>query len=353
MWSNTQARHANGYRSWAGLSSKNKDKVPTFQQNLKFFFEYQIGWSYIRYFMWNFAGRQNDFMNMDGNSLYGNWESGISFIDNARLGSPSSDVNAPNYLANNKGKNHYFFLPLILGLIGMLFHFKKNDQDALSVLLFFLFTGVLIIVYLNVVPFQPRERDYAYVGSFYAFSIWIGLGVLAIYDFINKNLDSKTSAALATVISLLVPTLMAAENWDDHDRSGRSTALEVAKNNLEGVDNCQFHLASVDDIPLPDESADFGYSLGVLHHIPDTAGGIKACVAKLKKGAPFLIYLYYAFDNKPVWYRFLWNLSEIGRFFISRMPYFLRYFTSIELCKSVSLLVSCKNNCFISFFLKP
>lgn len=105
-------------------------------------------------------------------------------------------------------------------------------------------------------------------------------------------------------------------------------ALEVAKNNLEGVDNCQFHLASVDDIPLPDESADFGYSLGVLHHIPDTAGGIKACVAKLKKGAPFLIYLYYAFDNKPVWYRFLWKLSEIGRFFISRMPYFLRYFTS-------------------------
>jgi ubiquinone/menaquinone biosynthesis C-methylase UbiE len=105
-------------------------------------------------------------------------------------------------------------------------------------------------------------------------------------------------------------------------------ALEVAKKNLTGMDNCHFHMASVDDIPLPDESADFAYSLGVLHHIPDTAGGIKACVAKLKKGAPCLIYLYYAFDNKPVWYRFLWKLSEAGRFFISRMPYPLRYVTS-------------------------
>lgn len=249
IWSATQTSHAGGYVNWAGLKNKNVD--PTFSENLTYFFKYQIGWSYLRYFMWNFAGRQNDKMNMDGNSLHGNWESGISFIDNARLGSPSSDVLMPNHLANNKGKNHYFFLPLLLGLIGMFFHFKTNNQDALSVLLFFLFTGVLIIVYLNVVPFQPRERDYAYVGSFYAFSIWIGMGVLGIYDFISKNLDSKISASLATLIALAVPTLMAAENWDDHDRSGRFTALEVAKNYLNSCDKNAILFTNGDNDTFP------------------------------------------------------------------------------------------------------
>ena len=249
IWSSTQARHAGGYVNWAGL--KNKDAIPTFGQNLTYFFKYQIGWSYVRYFMWNFAGRQNDFMNMDGNSLNGNWESGIGFIDNARLGTPSSEVDVPDYLGKNKGKNHYYFLPLILGLIGMLFHFKQNNQDALAVLLFFLFTGVLIIVYLNVVPFQPRERDYAYVGSFYAFAIWIGLGVLGIYDFISKHLDSKTSASLATIIALAIPTLMAAENWDDHNRSGRFTALEVAKNYLNSCDKNAILFTNGDNDTFP------------------------------------------------------------------------------------------------------
>ena len=249
IWSATQASHAGGYVNWAGL--KNKDVNPTFAENLTFFFRYQIGWSYLRYFMWNFVGRQNDNMNMDGNSLNGNWESGIGFIDRARLGTPPSDFSMPNYLANNKGKNHYFFLPLILGLIGMLFHFKKNDQDALSVLLFFLFTGVLIIVYLNVVPFQPRERDYAYVGSFYAFSVWIGLGVLALYDFIGKHLDSKKSAIIATTVSVFIPALMAAENWNDHNRSGRSTALEVAKNYLNSCDKNAILFTNGDNDTFP------------------------------------------------------------------------------------------------------
>ena len=230
MWSNTQSRHASGYKMWASL--KNTERTPTFSQNLKYFFNYQIGWSYLRYFMWNFAGRQNDYMNMDGNSMNGNWESGISFIDQMRLGTPSDTI-APDHLKNNKAKNHYYFLPLLLGLIGMLFHFKKQNQDAVVVLLFFLFTGVLIIIYLNVVPFQPRERDYAYVGSFYAFSIWIGLGVLGIYDFLKKKTSSKNSIVIATTISMLIsPVLLASENWDDHDRSGRFTALEVAKNYL-------------------------------------------------------------------------------------------------------------------------
>ena len=249
IWSSTQARHAGGYVNWAGL--KNKDVKPTFGENMTYFFKYQIGWSYVRYFMWNFVGRQNDFMNMDGNSLNGNWESGIGFIDNARLGTPSSDVVIPDYLAKNKGKNHYFFLPLLLGLIGMLFHFKKSNQDALVVLLFFLFTGVLIIIYLNIVPFQPRERDYAYVGSFYAFAIWIGIGVLGIYDFISKHLDSKTSASLATIIALVIPTLMAAENWDDHDRSGRFTALEVAKNYLNSCDKNAILFTNGDNDTFP------------------------------------------------------------------------------------------------------
>ena len=249
IWSATQSRHAEGYVNWAGL--KNKDVNPTFAENLTFFFRYQIGWSYLRYFMWNFAGRQNDYMNMDGNSLHGNWESGISFIDKARLGLPATDIAPPNHLKNNKGKNHYFFLPLILGLIGMLFHFKKNNHDAITVLLFFLFTGVLIIVYLNVVPFQPRERDYAYVGSFYAFSIWIGIGVLAIYDAINKHRNSKLSACLATLIALLIPTIMAAENWDDHDRSGRFTALEVAKNYLNSCDKNAILFTNGDNDTFP------------------------------------------------------------------------------------------------------
>jgi len=249
IWSNTQARHAGGYVNWAGL--KNKDVNPTFAENMTYFFKYQIGWSYIRYFMWNFVGRQNDFMNMDGNSLKGNWESGIGFIDNARLGTPSSEINVPDYLGKNKGKNHYYFLPLLLGLIGMLFHFKKHNQDALVVLLFFLFTGVLIIIYLNVVPFQPRERDYAYVGSFYAFSIWIGLGVLGIYDFLSKRMNSTVSAGLATVIALIIPTLMLAENWDDHDRSGRFTALEVAKNYLNSCDKNAILFTNGDNDTFP------------------------------------------------------------------------------------------------------
>jgi len=255
MWSNTQSRHANGYKMWADL--KSKDSKPTFAQNLKFFFKYQIGWSYIRYFMWNFAGRQNDYMNMDGNSLHGNWESGIKFIDNARLGTPNSnDVIAPEYLANNKAKNHYYFLPLILGLIGMIYHFKFREQDAISVLLFFLFTGVLIIVYLNVVPFQPRERDYAYVGSFYAFSIWIGLGVLGVYNFLKENIKLKIPSKVNLITSILIaffmaPALMFAKNWDDHDRSGRYTALEVAKNYLNSCDKNAILFTNGDNDTFP------------------------------------------------------------------------------------------------------
>ena len=133
----------------------------------------------------------------------------------------------------------------------MRFNFKQNNQVALAVLLFFLFTGVLIIIYLNVVPFQPRERDYVYVGSFYAFSIWIGMGVLGIYDFLSKRISSTASAGLATVIALIIPTLMAAKNWDDHDRSGRFTALEVAKNYLNSCDKNAILFTNGDNDTFP------------------------------------------------------------------------------------------------------
>jgi tetratricopeptide (TPR) repeat protein len=179
--------------------------------------------------MWNFAGKQNDIQG-HGEINKGNWLSGIPFIDEFRLG-PQDNISSE--MANNKGRNKYYMLPLILGLIGLFFHFKAHNKDALVVTLLFLFTGLAIVVYLNQYPFQPRERDYAYVGSFYAFCIWIGIGVMAIFDFLSNKLDRKSSSIIATLACLLlVPTLMASENWDDHDRSNRYTARDVASNYL-------------------------------------------------------------------------------------------------------------------------
>lgn len=225
MWS---VQKTQGYKRWRRANNTNPNSRIKFGENLHFFFDYQIGWSYLRYFMWNFAGRQNDVMNMDQNDIYGNWESGLNF---------SKYDNAPIHLKDNKAKNHYYFLPLIIGLIGVFFHFKSAKTDAISVLMFFLFTGVLIIVFLNVPPDQPRERDYAYVGSFYAFAIWIGLGVLGVFDFLKDKLNKQTSAILASGACLIAaPTLMASENWDDHNRSGRTIAIDVANNYLQQLE---------------------------------------------------------------------------------------------------------------------
>jgi FKBP-type peptidyl-prolyl cis-trans isomerase len=230
--------HVGGYKLWAPHDPQNIK----FSDNLKFFFKYQIGWSYMRYFMWNFAGRQNDVMNMDGNPVYGNWESGIGY----------SDEGMPPHLKDNKAKNHYYFFPLILGLIGVFFHFKSQKTDAISVLLFFLFTGVFIILYLNVPPEQPRERDYAYVGSFYAFAIWIGIGVLGIFDYLKQKISAKTSAILVTSVCLLaVPVLMASENWDDHDRTGRTIALDIGVNYLESCDSNALLFSNGDNDTYP------------------------------------------------------------------------------------------------------
>ena len=211
-------------------------KKPTFGTNLKYFFDYQMNWMYWRYFMWNFVGRQNDIHSpTPGDLFYGNWESGIRFLDEFRLGDQSD---APDLLAHNKGKNHYYFLPLLLGLLGLFFQFDRDKRGCWLTFLMFFMTGIAIVLYLNQPPYQVRERDYAYAGSFYMFAIWIGFAVAALYEMVRKRVPEKASAAVAgvsTVLCLCVPALMGAENWDDHDRSNRRTAVELARNYLESV----------------------------------------------------------------------------------------------------------------------
>ena len=213
-------------------------KKPTFGANLKFFFDYQLNWMYWRYFMWNFAGRQNDIHSPTPGELFtGNWESGIGFIDKARLGDQSD---APAYLRDNRAKNHYYMLPLLLGIIGIFFQFARDKRGSWVTFLMFFMTGIAIVIYLNQPPYQVRERDYAYAGSFYALSIWIGLAVLALYSWISGSLSRSPAArtAVAAAVSaacLGVPVLMAQQNWDDHDRSNRATAVEMARNYLNSV----------------------------------------------------------------------------------------------------------------------
>jgi len=243
MWSR-QSDHVADYKSWAGISGKQvtftdeegqaqRLQLPTFGENLRFFLRYQVVHMYWRYFMWNFAGRQNDIQG-HGDIMNGNWLSGINFIDSARLGDQAS---LPASLKNNKGRNTYYFLPLLLGLAGAFFHYKRHRRDFWVVMLLFVMTGLAIVVYLNQYPHQPRERDYAYAGSFYAFAIWIGLGVIALTDSLKRRIPEAVSAAGVTVVSLaLVPGIMAAENWDDHDRSNRYTARDFGANYLESCE---------------------------------------------------------------------------------------------------------------------
>ena len=214
-------------------------KMPTFGDNMKFFFDYQFNWMYMRYFMWNFAGRQNDLHGqVPGDPLRGNWECGIGFIDKARLGDQSE---GPDYIVNNKGKNHYYMLPLLLGIIGLLYQLGRDRRNWWITFLLFFLTGIAIILYLNQPPYQVRERDYAYAGSFYMFSIWIGLAVMAVYDWLRKpaskvHVPEKVTAAVVSVLLLGVPVLMAAENWDDHNRSNRYTARDMAYNYFMSTD---------------------------------------------------------------------------------------------------------------------
>ena len=240
MWSGTNPSYIDFYESYMngkGIRVKGADhKKPTFGANMRFFFDYQLNWMYWRYFMWNFVGRQNEIHSPSpGELFYGNWESGIGPIDRLRLG---DQRDAPAVLAENKGKNHYFFLPLLLGLLGLVFQFDRDKRGSWIVFLMFFMTGIAIVLYLNQPPYQVRERDYAYAGSFYMFAIWIGLGVAALYEWLNEATKGKAPKAVAvgaSVLCLGVPALMAEENWDDHDRSNRYTSTEMAENYLNSV----------------------------------------------------------------------------------------------------------------------
>lgn len=219
--------HPDYYREYLGLGP---NETPTFADNLKFFFGYQIGHMYGRYFLWNFAGRQND-QQGHGSFTEGNWISGITPIDNAMLG---GQYKLPSSAKTDPSRNTYFFLPLILGILGAVWHFGKRQRDAGVVGLLFFFTGIAIVLYLNQTPLQPRERDYAYAGSFYAFSIWIGLGLFAIADFLTKKMKARTAAYIATAVGMVAgPVILIAQNYDDHNRSEKSLARDMARNYLE------------------------------------------------------------------------------------------------------------------------
>jgi len=225
-----------GYKYWykERKTSDDKIKVPTMKQNLGFMFNYQLGWMYWRYFFWNFGGRQSDIQNVDNNAFDGNWMSGIPAIDNARIG-PQKGI--PESLSANKARNKYYLLPFLLGLLGLVFQFKRQKLDATAVTMLFILTGIAIIIYLNQPPLEPRERDYSSVGSFQTFCIWIGLGVLQIMELFRRFVNKGIAATAATVLGLfMAPYLMGTENWDDHDRSDRYLGISFAKNYLNSCE---------------------------------------------------------------------------------------------------------------------
>jgi hypothetical protein len=290
-----QASHESAYKQWSdfkGTPIRARDREgkptiinkPTFGENMRYFFQYQMDWMYWRYFLWNFAGRQNDIQG-HGNITEGNWLTGIKAIDAQRLGNQDQ---LPPSMTENHGFNRFYLLPMLLGVIGLVYQMLRHLRDWTVVMLLFFFTGVAIVIYLNQTPYQPRERDYAYVGSFYAFAIWIGLGVFALYDAartisqkelgmvigtafglgvlkyvvewdgdhsvsyslfylaalgggalalfhgLNKVLkNGAVTGTLATLVGLVVPAVMVADGWDDHDRSNRAPARDLASNYLE------------------------------------------------------------------------------------------------------------------------
>ena len=267
--------HAQDYESWLGgvtthpveynipTQGTRTLEIPGQVDNIRFFLSYQMNWMYWRYFMWNFAGRQNDIQS-HGELEHGNWLSGFSFIDNARLGDQSL---LPSDLQENKGHNLFYCLPLILGLLGFFwqaFRDKEGIQQFWVVFFLFFMTGIAIVIYLNQTPVQPRERDYAYAGSFYAFAIWCGLGIAAIYEWLNNLIFDKLklgknprAVTLATSILCLVPAIavplqMVSQTWDDHDRSDRYVCRDFGLNYLETVphDGVIYTCGDNDTFPL-------------------------------------------------------------------------------------------------------
>lgn len=236
MWDQSEPRFAEEYVRWGNVkgipvevqngNTTETRNVPAFSENLTFFWNYQLTHMYFRYFMWNFVGRQNDIQGL-GNKIDGNWKSGIAFIDRLRLG--QQDIPESR---KNSGDNSFYFLPLLLGLIGIWFTLKKDKQSAWIIFLLFFMTGVAIVLYLNSHSPQPRERDYAFAGSFYAFAFWIGLAIPQLAEWLRRLPAKIPAAAIPLAIGLFVTGIMAKEGWDDHDRSGRYTALAVASNYL-------------------------------------------------------------------------------------------------------------------------
>ncbi|MFO7669443.1 MAG: DUF2723 domain-containing protein [Bacteroidales bacterium] len=240
-----EADHRQAYQEFGTINDPNN---PSYMDNLEFFFRYQVGHMYLRYFMWNFAGKQNDIQG-HGNVLHGNWISGIPIID-SRIG---PQKNLPKSMLEHPARNRYFLLPFLLGLMGLFFQLERNVRDFWVVMSLFILTGLAIVIYLNQTPYQPRERDYAYAGSFYAFSIWIGIGVAGIFRILQSKLKENLSAVIAILISFLaVPTIMAVQNWDDHDRSGRYVARDIARNYLNSCDKdaILFTVGDNDTFPL-------------------------------------------------------------------------------------------------------
>jgi len=248
MWS-SKKNHKSAYKKWSNFKGKTIRyrnpqtgktegiKKPTFGENISYFMNYQVWWMWGRYFAWNFIGRQNDLQGhgIDQTGLTnGNVMSGITGIDEMFLGNLD---HYPDDLSKNKAMNFYYFLPFIIGLIGLFFQSKYDQNNSLVVFLLFLFTGLAISVFLNMYPYQPRERDYAFVGSFYTFSIWIGLAVIGMYRALRDKVSPTALASGLTLVTILAaPILMASQNWDDHDRSDRYTAREIARNYLDSCD---------------------------------------------------------------------------------------------------------------------
>jgi hypothetical protein len=260
MWESQQSSHKKEYENWSDFAHNHttvevtdretgqpkKIKIPTFAGNLRYFTHYQINWLYLRYFYWNFAGRQNDVQG-HGNLVDGNWQSGIKKIDGIDMSK------APKRMRENFANNNFYMLPLFLGLLGLWFHFKVDWKNALVITLLFLFTGLAIVVYLNQYPLQPRERDYAYAGSFFAFAFWIGFGVYAIYDLLVKyvKFPQVAAAGMATVMGCTIPYIMGAQGWDDHNRSNRYTCRDFAENYLTTCDKNAILFTNGDNDTFP------------------------------------------------------------------------------------------------------
>ncbi len=260
MWSQ-QSNHEEPYKYWGNVKGRPKQVmgqngepetiyVPTFGENLTYFFRYQLGYMYGRYFAWNFIGKQNDVQGLTNNPTDGNWITGIKGFDEARLGAddPYSGTSA---IRNNKATNKFFALPFILGLLGLWFQYKRSVKDWFVVFCLFFFTGFAILIYLNQYPYQPRERDYAYAASFYAFAIWIGLGVLSLYQLLSKKLGARNGSVAALVICMIVPFLMGSQGWDDHNRSKRTMARDFAINYLQSCEENAILFTNGDNDTFP------------------------------------------------------------------------------------------------------